>query len=93
MVEAIGNYGIPTASQLKLNIRRFDGTKPYEGLGSGFIDGGGTFMRAVSSAEISGVFLLDGGREGRPFRPSLKRYYGALLSQAGRHLARLEHVM
>ena len=53
MVEAIGNYEVPTASQRKLNIRKFDGTELYKGLGSGFYYWGRTFMRAMSFAEDS----------------------------------------
>ena len=53
---AIGNYGMPSASQRKLNIRKFDGTELYKGLGSGFFDWGHTFMRAVSLAEASCYF-------------------------------------
>ena len=50
MPAAIGKYGMPTASQRKLNIRKFDGSDLYKGLGSGFFDWGCTFMRAVSLA-------------------------------------------
>ena len=50
---AIGNYGMPRASQRKLNIRKFDGTELYKGHGSGFFDPGRTFMRDVSLAEAS----------------------------------------
>ena len=53
MAAATGNYGMPTAIQRKLNIRKFDGTELYKGLGSGFFDWGRTFMRAVSLAEAS----------------------------------------
>ena len=53
MTEVIGNYAIPTASQRKLNIRKFDGTELYKGLGSGFYDWGRTFMRAVTHDETS----------------------------------------
>lgn len=53
MPPAIGHYGMPSASQRKLNIRKFDGTELYKGHGSGFFDLGRTFMRAVSLAEAS----------------------------------------
>ena len=36
MAAAIGNYGMPTASQRKLNIRMFDGTELYKELGRVF---------------------------------------------------------
>ena len=35
---ATGNYGMPTTSQQKLNIRKFDGTELYKGIGNGFFD-------------------------------------------------------
>uniref|UniRef100_A0AAV1V2L8 Uncharacterized protein n=1 Tax=Peronospora matthiolae TaxID=2874970 RepID=A0AAV1V2L8_9STRA len=44
---------MPSASQRKLNIRKFDVTELYRGLGSGFFDWGRTFLRAVSLAEAS----------------------------------------
>ena len=46
-------YGMPSASQRKLNLRKFDGTELYRGLGSGFFYGGRTFMRVVSLGEAS----------------------------------------
>uniref|UniRef100_A0AAV1UBX1 CCHC-type domain-containing protein n=1 Tax=Peronospora matthiolae TaxID=2874970 RepID=A0AAV1UBX1_9STRA len=49
----LNGYGMPSASQRKLNIRKFDGTELYRGLGSGFFDWGRTFLRAVSLAEAS----------------------------------------
>uniref|UniRef100_A0AAV1VI54 Integrase catalytic domain-containing protein n=2 Tax=Peronospora matthiolae TaxID=2874970 RepID=A0AAV1VI54_9STRA len=49
----LNGYGMPSASQRKLNIRKFDGTELYRGLGSGFFDRGRTFLRAVSLAEAS----------------------------------------
>uniref|UniRef100_M4BSZ8 RxLR effector candidate protein n=1 Tax=Hyaloperonospora arabidopsidis (strain Emoy2) TaxID=559515 RepID=M4BSZ8_HYAAE len=52
-VAAIGSYGMPTASQRNLNIRKFDGMDLYKGLESGFFDWGRTFMRSVSLAEAS----------------------------------------
>ena len=53
MVEAIGSYGMSTASQRKLNICKFNGTELYKGLGSKFLYWRRTFMRAVSLAEAS----------------------------------------
>ena len=41
------------ASQRKLSIRKFDGTELYKGLGSGFLDWGRTYLRAVNLAESS----------------------------------------
>uniref|UniRef100_A0AAV1T110 CCHC-type domain-containing protein n=1 Tax=Peronospora matthiolae TaxID=2874970 RepID=A0AAV1T110_9STRA len=49
----LNGYGMPSASQRKLNIRKFNGTELYRGLGSGFFDWGRTFLRAVSLAEAS----------------------------------------
>ena len=49
----LNGYGMPTASQRKLNIRKFDETELYKDLGSGFFDWGRTFMRAVSLGEAS----------------------------------------
>lgn len=46
-------YATPNASQRKLSIRKFDGTELYKGLGSGFLDWGRTFLRAVNLAESS----------------------------------------
>uniref|UniRef100_A0AAV1TR58 RxLR effector candidate protein n=1 Tax=Peronospora matthiolae TaxID=2874970 RepID=A0AAV1TR58_9STRA len=53
MRPGLNGYGMPSASQQKLNIRKFDGTELYRGLGSGFFDWGRTFLRAVSLAEAS----------------------------------------
>ena len=47
------SYATPNASQRKLPIRQFDGTELYKGLGSGFLDWGRTFLRAVNLAESS----------------------------------------
>ena len=47
------HYGMPSASQRKLPVRKFDGTELYKGLGSGFYDWGRTFLRAVNLAEAS----------------------------------------
>ena len=44
---------MPTASQRKLNIRKFDGTELYKALGSKLFDWECIFMRAVSLAEAS----------------------------------------
>ncbi|CAI5726208.1 unnamed protein product [Hyaloperonospora brassicae] len=41
----------PEARQLKLALRKFDGTEMYQGLGSGFADWGRTFLRQVSMAQ------------------------------------------
>uniref|UniRef100_A0AAV1TBI4 Uncharacterized protein n=1 Tax=Peronospora matthiolae TaxID=2874970 RepID=A0AAV1TBI4_9STRA len=49
----LNGYGMPSSSQRKLNIRKFDGTELYRGLGSGFFDWGRTFLCAVSLAEAS----------------------------------------
>ena len=49
----LNGFGEPSASQRKLNIRKFDDTELYLGLGSGFFAWGRTFMRAVSLGEAS----------------------------------------
>ena len=53
----IGNYGMSTASQQKLNIRKFYGSELYKGLGSGFFDWGRTFVRVMSLAQASCDYL------------------------------------
>uniref|UniRef100_M4BIC8 RxLR effector candidate protein n=1 Tax=Hyaloperonospora arabidopsidis (strain Emoy2) TaxID=559515 RepID=M4BIC8_HYAAE len=51
-VRASGAQGLRDAdSQHKINIRKFDGTELYKGLGSGFFDWGRTFMRTVTLGE------------------------------------------
>ena len=57
MAKAIGNCGMPTASQQKLNIRKFYGSELYKGLGSGFFDWGRTFVRVMSLAQASCDYL------------------------------------
>uniref|UniRef100_A0AAV1T508 Uncharacterized protein n=1 Tax=Peronospora matthiolae TaxID=2874970 RepID=A0AAV1T508_9STRA len=49
----LNGYGMPSASQRKLHIRKFDGTELYRGIVSGFFDWARTFMRAVSLGEAS----------------------------------------
>ena len=51
--ETTVSYATPNASQHKLSIRKFDRTELYKGLGSGFLDWGRTFLRAVNLAESS----------------------------------------
>uniref|UniRef100_A0AAV1UYV5 Uncharacterized protein n=1 Tax=Peronospora matthiolae TaxID=2874970 RepID=A0AAV1UYV5_9STRA len=49
----LNGYGMPSASQQKLNIRKFDDTELYRGLRSEFFDWKSTFLRAVTLAEAS----------------------------------------
>ena len=57
MAAAIGNYGMLTSSQRKLNICKLDGSELYKGLKIGFFDCERASMRAVSLAEESCGFL------------------------------------
>uniref|UniRef100_A0AAV1UNK0 Uncharacterized protein n=1 Tax=Peronospora matthiolae TaxID=2874970 RepID=A0AAV1UNK0_9STRA len=43
VLPGLNGYGMPSASQRKLNTRKFDGTELYRGLGSGFFDWGVRF--------------------------------------------------
>lgn len=94
---AIGNYGIPTASKRKLNIRKFDGTMLYKGLGSGFFDWGHTFMRAVSLAEALCDFLLMEDVKvdilGHFLSGTAEHYYHKQVNIWWVQQPRLEHVM
>lgn len=47
---------MPTAIQHKINMKKFDGTELFKGLGSGYFYWGSTFMRAVSLGEASCEF-------------------------------------
>ena len=47
------NVGTPDARQRMLTVRKFDGTELYRGLGSGFFDGGRTFLRQVNMAQAA----------------------------------------
>uniref|UniRef100_A0AAV1UMW7 Uncharacterized protein n=1 Tax=Peronospora matthiolae TaxID=2874970 RepID=A0AAV1UMW7_9STRA len=97
MPPAIGHYGMPSASQRKLNIRNFDGTELYKGLGSGFFDWGRTFMRAVSLAEASCGFSWTEDVKvdllGHFWAGTAERYYHKQVDTWWVQQPRLEHVM
>uniref|UniRef100_A0AAV1V901 Uncharacterized protein n=1 Tax=Peronospora matthiolae TaxID=2874970 RepID=A0AAV1V901_9STRA len=97
MPPAIGHYGMPSASQRKLNIRKFDGTELYKGLGSGFFDWGRTFMRAVSLAEASCGFSWTEDVKvdllGHFLAGTAERYYHKQVDTWWVQQPRLEHVM
>ena len=88
---------MPTTSQRKLNIRKFDGTELYKGLGSGFVDWERTFMRAVSLAEASCDFLwmeeVKVDLLGHFVADTAKRYYPKQVDTWWMQQPRFEHVM
>ena len=45
------HVGIPDARQRKLTVRKSDGTELYRGLGLGFFDWAGIFLRQVNMAQ------------------------------------------
>ena len=57
MAAEIGSYRMLTASQRKLNIRKFDGLELYMGLANGIFDWGRTFVRVMSLAQASCDYL------------------------------------
>ena len=97
MAAAINNYGMPTASQRKLNIRKFDGTELYKGLGSGFFYWGRSFMRAASLAEASCGFMWTEDVKvdllGHFLAGTAERYYHKQVETWWVQQPRLEHVM
>uniref|UniRef100_A0AAV1V1J0 CCHC-type domain-containing protein n=1 Tax=Peronospora matthiolae TaxID=2874970 RepID=A0AAV1V1J0_9STRA len=93
----LNGYGMPSSSQRKLNIRKFDGTELYHGLGSGFFDWARTFMRAVSLGEASCGFartedvkvdLLSHFLAG-----TAERYYHKQVDTWWVQMPRLEHIL
>jgi hypothetical protein len=49
-------FGVPTMKQMKLQIKKFDGTEPYKGLGASFAEWGTKFMRHIAMAQLDSGF-------------------------------------
>ena len=93
----LNGYGMPSASQRKLNIRKFDGSELYKGLGSVFFDWGRTFLRAVSLAEESCGFAWTEDVKvdllGHFLSNTAERYYHKQVNTWWTQRPTLEHVM
>jgi hypothetical protein len=49
-------FGVPTIKQMKLSIKKFDGTETYKELGANFTEWGTMFMRQIAIAHVNSGF-------------------------------------
>ena len=49
-------FGVPTIKQMKLSIKKIDGTETYKGLGANFTEWRTNFMRQIAIAQVNSGF-------------------------------------